>query len=278
MAEEAFFVACAEMVRRTDPDRYFSALFAPATVRPLLFALYAFNYEVARVADSVQEPMLGEIRLQWWRETLEGARSGTPRLQDTARALAALFAKTGLAPDLFEALIDARAFDFRPETFADIAALESYVDSTSGNVMRLAARILGAGEAADGVIREAGLAYGLTGLLHAIPFHAHRNKVYVPMDLLAGAGVTADDVLAGRGAKLTGVVMKLTARAFDHLTAARRMRSPKAALPALLPASLVAPRLKRLARAKFDPFLLAGDLTIHRRQMALLSASLRGKI
>jgi phytoene synthase len=271
-------VVCAETVRRTDPDRYFSALFAPAALRPSLFALYAFNYEVARVAENVHEPMLGEIRLQWWRETLEGARAGTPRTQDTARALAELFARSSLPLDLFDALIDARAFDFQPESFADVPALEAYVDATSGNLMRIAARLLGADEGADGAIRHAGLAYGLTGLLHAIPFHAHRGKHYLPMDLLTGADIRPDDVFAGHGAKLAPVVMKLTARAFDHLTAARKTRSQKAALPALLPASLVAPRLKRLARAKFDPFLLAGDLSIHRRQMALLSASLRGRI
>src|SRR6185437_6571638 len=60
-------------VRAADPDRYFSALFAPAGMRPLLFALYAFNAEVARVAETVREPMLSAIRLEWWRETVEGA-------------------------------------------------------------------------------------------------------------------------------------------------------------------------------------------------------------
>ena len=49
MREEAAFAACAAMVRSADPDRYFSALFAPAAKRPLLFALYAFNVELARI-------------------------------------------------------------------------------------------------------------------------------------------------------------------------------------------------------------------------------------
>ena len=62
-------------MRKHDPDRYFSALFAPADRRPFLFALYAFNHELAHVGESVREPMIGEIRLQWWRETLDGARA-----------------------------------------------------------------------------------------------------------------------------------------------------------------------------------------------------------
>src|SRR5579872_1206254 len=91
-------------VRAADPDRYFSALFAPAPLRPLLLALYAFNHEVARVAETVREPMLGAIRLEWWRETVEGAHAGTPRNHDVARGLAALFQSVPLALADFEAL------------------------------------------------------------------------------------------------------------------------------------------------------------------------------
>src|SRR5471030_63417 len=82
----------AQSVRAADPDRYFSALFAPAPLRPCLMALYAFNHEVARIAETVREPMLGAIRLEWWRETAEQAAKGAPRNHDVARGLAALFA------------------------------------------------------------------------------------------------------------------------------------------------------------------------------------------
>src|ERR1700761_7084207 len=92
----------AASVRTADPDRYFSALFAPADVRPYLFALYAFNAEVARIAETVREPMLGAIRLEWWRETADGAFRGAPRNHDVARGLAALFAERGLPLAAFE--------------------------------------------------------------------------------------------------------------------------------------------------------------------------------
>src|SRR5665213_2006368 len=83
----------AASVRAADPDRYFATLFAPAAQRPFLLALYAFNAEVARVAETVREPMLGAIKLEWWRETSEGASRGTPRNHDVARGLAALLAQ-----------------------------------------------------------------------------------------------------------------------------------------------------------------------------------------
>src|SRR3954452_14983054 len=128
------FAACEAAVRRADPDRYFAALFAPADKRPLLFALYAFNHELARIGETVREPMMGEIRLQWWRETVEGARNGKPRAHDVARALADLFARTDLPVSLFDAMIDAREFDITHEGAPDQESLDRYLDTTSGNL------------------------------------------------------------------------------------------------------------------------------------------------
>src|SRR3954447_14801823 len=66
------------IVRRHDRDRYQTALFAPSDRREALFALYAFNYEVARVRETVTQPMLGQIRLQWWREVIAASYAGAP--------------------------------------------------------------------------------------------------------------------------------------------------------------------------------------------------------
>ncbi len=96
MTIEASLLACEDTVRRADPDRYLSALFARAERRPLLFALYAFNHELARIGETVKEPaMLADIRLEWWREAVEGARDGKPRDHEVVRALAELFARVG---------------------------------------------------------------------------------------------------------------------------------------------------------------------------------------
>ena len=65
-------------MRHHDRDRFQTALFAPAERREALFALYAFNYEIARVREAVREPMLGQIRLQWWREAIAAAYAGEP--------------------------------------------------------------------------------------------------------------------------------------------------------------------------------------------------------
>src|SRR5271166_6483085 len=65
--------AIAALVRRHDPDRFLTALFAPPEKRDALLTLYAFNHELARAREVVSEPPLALIRLQWWREVVEGA-------------------------------------------------------------------------------------------------------------------------------------------------------------------------------------------------------------
>src|SRR5579871_3962188 len=101
------FAACAALVRKADPDRYFSALAASPEKRLLLFAIYALNCELARIGDNVQQPILGEIRLQWWRDALEAARKGDPRRHDVLEAMARVFSEADLPLASFERMIEA---------------------------------------------------------------------------------------------------------------------------------------------------------------------------
>jgi phytoene synthase len=264
-------------VRAADPDRYFSALFAPAATRPLLFALYAFNAEVARVAETVREPMLGAIRLEWWRETSEGASRGAPRNHDVARGLAALFATGLVRLEDFEALIAARAFDSSADYFADFAALENYLDATGGRLMRLAVGLLGAApEQAGLVTRDAARAYGLAGLLRSLPFHNSRHKLYLPLDLLSALEMTPEQFfhLEKTDARLAAAERQGALKARDYFLAARQATRQRPrlrdALAAILPAALVPVYLRRLLRGR--------DVPIHRRQMALLSAAMKKRL
>ncbi|HEY2070868.1 MAG TPA: phytoene/squalene synthase family protein [Rhizomicrobium sp.] len=266
------------MVREADPDRFMSALFAPAAKRQSLFALYAFNTEIARIAENVSQPMLGEIRLQWWRETVEAAKAGNPRDHDIARALAETFVTTDLPFAPFDAMLDARVFDSTPDAFETLDGLEDYADVTSGNLMRLAARVLD-GTEHDELARHAGIAYALAGLVRAIPFHAARRKLYLPMLLLSEAGLGIEEVFAGRGQeKLRIVIAALAARVRHHLAIARSLPKSRRALAAFLPAA-TAPLYMRIATAPdFDPFRTAIDVPMYRRQLAMLRANLRGTL
>ncbi|HEV2651105.1 MAG TPA: squalene/phytoene synthase family protein [Rhizomicrobium sp.] len=267
----------AQLVRRADPDRYLSALFAPEAKRPLLHALYAFNIEIARVAETVREPMMAEIRLEWWRETLEGAREGRPRNHDTARALADLFAAVDLPQDLFLQMIAARSFDSTAAVFGDRPAVEAYSDATSGNVMRLAALVLGHKD--DGLARDAGIAYALAGLVRSVAFHRARHKLYLPQSLMRAVDLTPEQVFAGQGSEQAKAVvsqMALWARA--HCGAAHRAWLAKDAVAAYLPAALTPLYLRRATKRWVDPLQDSVDIPIHRRQVRLLSAAMRRRL
>ncbi len=279
MRIEEALAACEATVREHDPDRFLSALFAPVERRPLLFALYAFNHEIARIAESTREPMMGEIRRQWWREAVDGARARKPREHEVVLALADLFEKSDVPVELFEALIDARSLDANEETFADVAALEAYADATSGSVMRIAARILGAKDEHDALARAAGIAYGLTGLLRALPFHAMRRKLYLPLDMLAREELSSDVLFAGRGReKVKAVMAEVAKQARGHFDAARAFAKPGNALASVLPAATVPAYLKQMGKPGFDPFVTRAELPLYRRQLSMLRASLRGHI
>jgi phytoene synthase len=159
---------CEELVRAADKDRFLSALFAPADRRGALFALYAFNLEVARVAEIVREPMAGEIRLQWWRDVLLGERAGEAAANPVAAALLDAMTRHALPAEPLLTLIEARAFDLYDDPMPSHAALEAYLQATSSALIALAAHVLAGDHPAIGqAARPAGLAYGMTGLLRA---------------------------------------------------------------------------------------------------------------
>ena len=76
----------ADFVRRNDPDRFLASLFAPTEQRQAVWVLCAVNHELARAREVVSEPMLALIRLQWWREVVQGVR----RRHEVAGPLGAL--------------------------------------------------------------------------------------------------------------------------------------------------------------------------------------------
>lgn len=252
---------CAREARRHDPDRAFAAFFAPDDKRPALLALIAFNVEIARTRETVSEAMLGEIRLQWWRETVEEMYAGQPRRHAVVQPLAEAVARYRLSRAHFDRLIDARAFDLGDEPPASMIELTAYAEATSASLTALALEVLGVeDEAAAAAARHVGIAWALTGLLRAVPFHAGAGRQYLPAELMAEEGATSADLFALRPTPaLAGVVRRVAEVAREHLAAARRaprrpvsQAVPRQALPALLPAVLADAYLGRMARADYD--------------------------
>jgi NADH dehydrogenase [ubiquinone] 1 alpha subcomplex assembly factor 6 len=246
---------CAREVRRADYDRFLTVLFAPPVARERLFALYAFNQEIAKVRETVSEPMLGQIRLQWWREAIDGIYAGKPRKHAVVEALTAAVAEAKPARGGFETLIDAREFDLAGRAPATLAELERYGEGTSSQLLYLAAELLGAkGEETRAKLRPLGIAWALTGLIRAIPFHARARRQYIPADVAASAGLGEEGLFSRKPSDaLRRAVEALANAAAAQLEAAKAARLPGREARSLLAfGALARAYLGRIRRSGYD--------------------------
>ena len=221
--------ACAALVERADPDRFAAVMAAPAERRPALFAIYAFNVEVSRAPWVTQEPMIAQMRLQWWRDVLDEIRGGGPvRRHEVASPLSRVLDQRGA--ELLEQVIDARERDVERAAFADTQGVLDYVDNSSGALLVAATRTLG--PASEDLVRVAGRAQGMANFLRAVP-------------ALHGAGWRAlpDDA--------PETITALARAGLEDLHNARAGRRDvsRAARPALLGIWQTGPVLRRAVRA-----------------------------
>ena len=272
---------CREQVRRYDRERYLCAVTAAEPARGRLMALYAFNLEASKVRETVSEAVLGQIRLQWWRDALEEFGRGVVRAHPVSQALSEALRDSPVRPALLERLLTAREFDLDDDPPQTLTALEEYAAGTSASLQQAALGILGvADEAAERAAASVGTAWALIGLLRAVPFHARQRRLYLPAELLEKERVSHDALFEGRpGAGLKAVVRALDARAGEHLSAARALRRevPREALPALLPAVLADIHRRRLAAVDYDPFAPALQRPLPFDALRLGMASWRGR-
>jgi phytoene synthase len=263
-------------VRVQDPDRFYAALFAPAAARETLFALLAFNHEVARVRETVSQPLGGEIRLQWWAEVLEEIPSGRVRAHPVAQGLAAGYRAQPFALEKLAALVEARGFDLEQQPMASLEALEAYAKATGGGLHQAMAQALGAD--AQGLLAadHAGTAWALTGLLRALPSHLSAGRIYLPADRLDLHRVALGSLRSGKSSPgLAAVIAEVATLARRHYERALRLKAG-AARPAVLPMALVPLYLKRVMRAAHSSFRTRMDIARPEKLLRLLAASLRG--
>ena len=191
-------------LRRADPDRFFCSLFAPGPKRGGLALLYLFNQELARAREVASAPLLALIRLQWWREVVQG----TKKKHEIATPLAAALESGLFAADDLAALIEAREIEAEPE-IPDFPAFLAYARGTGGRLARIAGKLLGAD---SGEVEDLGTAYAISGILRAAPYLARQDRSLLPAD------GTAPELLAAHAQKLLSA------------------KPPRAALAAALPA------------------------------------------
>lgn len=162
--------AIIEIVRKGDADRFLSVMAAPPDMRGRLFTLYAFNVEVARAPWASHEEMIAEMRVQFWRDVVGAIGEGrTAARHDLVGELRGLIEGHDLPVALFDEMAAARRWDIYRDPFVDAAQFERYIDHTSGHLIWLAARLVGAENTTESAVRDYAYGVGVANWLRAVP-------------------------------------------------------------------------------------------------------------
>lgn len=239
-----------DAVRAADRDRYLSALYAPEDKRGALLSLYAFNAEIAGIRDRIREALTGEVRLQWWRDVIAvGGEAGAGH--PVAEALNATIAAYQLPRTAFDNYLEARIFDLYDDPMPSRTDLEGYCGETAGALIQLASMVLDPESAPRfaALAGRAGCAQGIAGMLLLLPLHRARGQCFVPRDILAAAGSSPEEFVAGDGGQGAGrAVDAMIALAREHLAAFAQEAAglPASLRPAYLPLALTGAYLDRM--------------------------------
>lgn len=260
------FSYCVQQVRAYDYVHYLTSLHLPVGLRTSAFVLRAFNVETARILESARELNLASIRLQWWRDALDGLYKGKKLEHPVVTALSAVVEEHKLSKHWFSRLIDARQSDLAmegaPRTISDV---ERYAENTASALLYLTLEAAGVrSTSADHAASHVGKAEGITLLLKASHHHSLFRRTYIPIDIAAKHGVSQEDIYRKVHSEgLADAVLEVASVSDAHLRKARALAGtvPPAAVPVLLPAvptGMLLDSLRKVHFNVFDPKLARG--------------------
>ena len=236
--------------RAFEIDRYLAALLAPAAARTDLIALAAFAGEIARIPLFVTEPMMGRIRLQWWREAIENrADGGNP----IASAIISAANRHQFDTSALIRLIDAHESTLEDAPFTDDQALAAYFDATEGVLFACGLQVLGAFTAGTlpdpDSYRLATRVYGMARLVAELPVTVAAGHVLIPRDRLSANHLDPTTVASAAAANtaawqaLLGDI-RLETQRLHRYSAATLAALPRSHRAALYHLALVGPYLQ----------------------------------
>lgn len=213
-----------QVVREHDPDRFFLSMFVPPSpsglrrdkagvdAREDVWALFAFNYEIAKTREVVSETQLGLIRLQWWRDAIAKIYSGEVLDHLGVQALAKAIKAHDLPKDLFDTLIYAREFDLEDVCPGNMEGLLHYADFTSTPLMKLVLKVIGGGEGDP--VQPVAVNYALAGILRSVLHFGRQRRCLLPQDIMNTHAVSTNKLYEGKAQDGLVEVVRVVADAF----------------------------------------------------------------
>ncbi|MBX3661930.1 MAG: presqualene diphosphate synthase HpnD [Burkholderiales bacterium] len=191
---------CQDKAAASGSSFYYSFMFLPPERRRAIIALYAYCREVDDVVDECTDPGVARTKLAWWRDEIRRLYAGSPQ-HPVTRALAEAVGPFGIAEDQLATVIEGMAMDLEYNRYPDFDTLKLYCHRVAGIVGQMSARIFGYGDPRTlDYAEQLGLAFQLTNIIRDVGEDARRNRVYLPLDELAAAGLDASQLVHGGAA------------------------------------------------------------------------------
>lgn len=298
----------ASLLEKIDRPSMLASRFYPASLRAHFLAIRAFNAQVARVADSVDNELMARIRVAWWRDAIRSAFQGKPPKDPTMIAVAdaiydpAVKAQGGLVEDHFFRICDARESDLSaPSAPPTLEEVESYAEKTSSRLFYLSLNLLGISTPAmDEVFSHLGKARGIAQMLSSMPFHAgvirsntpieqraegqapvrrprgtpkpRQRRLVLPAEYLFARSVVEEEVYRkGPQAKgLKDAVFDTATRANDYIISARVILKDE--FSGKVPAALIGPLVEAVTARTFLQELERADFDIFDTRLQLVAS------
>ncbi len=185
MEKDPDFVHCALSLREGDYAKYIACLYLPTPLRQAAFCLFLFDLEIAKINQLVSEPMIGEIRVQWWRDVVAGKNN--PAGNPVAQALMKTVKRWGLPVLILDRYLNARIFDLYNDPMPDNQALETYLGETRSSLFRLLTLCADLSNEDETTIcnacGHAGVSIGIIELLQHLAMNHANQRNFFPADI-----------------------------------------------------------------------------------------------
>ncbi|XP_028392334.1 NADH dehydrogenase (ubiquinone) complex I, assembly factor 6-like [Dendronephthya gigantea] len=250
---------CVNLVRQYDFENYLCCLLVNKQRRPAIFAIRAFNVEIAKICDSTTVETIGKMKIQFWRDTLDSIfTKGNCPDHPVSKMLQNAVEDYNLSKHWFTRILDGREENLHDNPFSNIEDLENYAEKTISSILYLTLEGLGVKDTnADHCASHLGKAIGIVTLLRSTLYHAKSRRVLWPSDVLIQQQLSQEDVLRGKNLPaIKEATYQLASRAHVHLNKARALSSgvPKLGFRSFLPAVSCNSFLESLQQADFEIF------------------------
>ncbi|CAL1713125.1 unnamed protein product [Somion occarium] len=160
------------------------------------FALRAFYVELATVQEAVSNPMIGKMRMQFWRDAVKSVSDGNPSKHPIALALYDATQKVKLPSYHLKRIIDARDAELYTPTHMTLDSLLAHAESTSStfNYLLLSMLSLSSSEQLSHAASHLGVSQTIGTLLRSLPYHAKSGRMVIPAEITAKHGVNQEEV------------------------------------------------------------------------------------